>query len=38
MAGKIRVEGDMSKLVALQNQKPDPRAEQVLNQLKAITS
>ena len=38
MAGEIRVEGDMSKLVGLQNQKPDPRAEQVLSQLKLITS
>ena len=38
MAGKIKVECDMSKLVALQNQKPDPRAAEVLEQLKAITA
>ena len=38
MAGKIKVEGDMAKLVALQNQKPDPRAEDVLAQLRAITA
>ena len=38
MAGKIRVEGDMSKLVALQNQEPDPRADAVIAALRAITA
>jgi hypothetical protein len=37
MAGKIRVEGDMSKLVALQNQAPDPRADAVIAALREIT-
>ncbi|MBU6233867.1 MAG: SCP2 sterol-binding domain-containing protein [Acidobacteria bacterium] len=38
MAGKIRVEGDMSKLVALQNQAPDPRADAVIAALRDITA
>ena len=38
MAGKIKVEGDMSKLVALQNTSPDPRAEEILGHLRAMTS
>ena len=38
MAGKIKVEGDMSKLVALQNQPPDPRGEEVLAKLRALTA
>jgi len=38
MAGKIRVEGDMTKLVALQTTTPDPRTHETLEQLRAITS
>jgi hypothetical protein len=38
MNGKIKVEGDMAKLVALQNQAPDPRAQDVLDRLRALTA
>lgn len=37
MAGKIRVEGDMAKLMALQAITPDPRAQLVAERLKEIT-
>jgi hypothetical protein len=38
MAGKIRVEGDMSKLVALQNVSPDERAHEAVAKLRALTA
>lgn len=38
MAGKIRIEGDMAKLMALQATPPDPTAQSLAQQLKAITS
>ena len=38
MAGKVRIEGDMSKLVAMQSTPPDPVSEGVINQLRAITA
>ncbi len=37
MAGKIKVEGDMSKLMAMQAQAPDAAAEEVAERVKAIT-
>jgi hypothetical protein len=38
MAGKVRVEGDMSKLVALQGAAPDPASEGVVLRLREITA
>lgn len=38
MAGKIRVEGDMAKLMAMQATPPDPTAQEVANRLRAITA
>jgi putative sterol carrier protein len=38
MAGKIKVEGDMSKLMALQTAAPDPSAQQLAQRLKDITA
>ena len=38
LAGKIRVEGDMSRLVALQSTRLDDRSEQVVRRLRAITA
>ncbi len=38
MAGKVRVEGDMAKLVALQNAPRDARSEAVIERLRAITA
>ncbi len=37
MAGRIRVEGDMSKLMALQGATPDPTAIDVATRLREIT-
>ncbi|HMK99486.1 MAG TPA: SCP2 sterol-binding domain-containing protein [Acidimicrobiales bacterium] len=37
MAGKIRVEGDMAKLMAMQATPPDPTAAEVASRLRAIT-
>jgi putative sterol carrier protein len=39
MAGKIRVQGDMTKLMALQGQagEPDPAAAEAADRIKAIT-
>ena len=37
MAGKIRVEGDMAKLMAIQSAPPDTRAEAMAERLRAIT-
>ncbi|MEI8127551.1 MAG: hypothetical protein WCG86_07040 [Actinomycetota bacterium] len=36
--GKIKVEGDMSKLIALQNTPPSPRAQVLLLELRALTA
>ena len=38
MNGKVRIEGDMSKLVAMQSTPPDPVSERVIDQLRAITA
>ena len=38
MAGKIRVEGDMAKLMAMQATPPDARAAEVASRLRAITA
>jgi putative sterol carrier protein len=38
MAGKIRVEGDMAKLMAMQATPPDPTAQEVAERLRAITA
>jgi hypothetical protein len=38
MAGKIKIEGDMSKLLALQQAPADPVAVQVAERMKAITA
>ena len=37
MAGKIKVQGDMTKMMALQSQAPDPAAEQIAARIKEIT-
>jgi SCP-2 sterol transfer family len=37
MAGRIKVEGDMSKLMALQGAAPDPTAVEVATRLREIT-
>jgi hypothetical protein len=37
MAGKIKVEGDMAKLMALQTVTPDPTTQKVAQELKDIT-
>jgi putative sterol carrier protein len=37
MAGKIKVQGDMTKLMAMQQGPPDPTAEQVAAKIKEIT-
>ncbi len=37
MAGRIRVEGDMAKLMAIQTGSPDPRAEEMAERLRSIT-
>ena len=38
MAGKVRVEGDMAKLMMMQGAPPDPAAQEVANRLREITS
>lgn len=38
MAGRIKIEGDMSKLLALQQAPSDPVAAQVAERMKAITA
>jgi putative sterol carrier protein len=38
MAGKIKVEGDMAKLMAMQAAPPDATAQEVANRLRAITA
>ena len=37
MAGKIKVQGDMTKLMAMQSQAPDPTAQKVAERIKEIT-
>jgi putative sterol carrier protein len=37
MAGKIKVQGDMTKLMAMQQGAPDPVAEEVAAKIKEIT-
>ena len=37
MAGKIKVQGDMTKLMAMQQGPPDPTAQQVAEKIKEIT-
>ncbi|MCU1452366.1 MAG: hypothetical protein JWN46_512 [Acidimicrobiales bacterium] len=37
MAGKIKVQGDMTKLMAMQQGAPDPTAQQVAAKIKEIT-
>ena len=38
MAGKVKVQGDMTKLMAMQAQAPDPAAAAVAQQIKEITA
>ena len=37
MAGKIKVQGDMTKLMAMQQSGPDPVAAEVAEKIKAVT-
>ena len=37
MAGKIKVQGDMTKLMAMQQTTPDPIAAEIAEKIKAIT-
>lgn len=37
MAGKIKVQGDMTKLMAMQSAAPDPVAQEIAERLNAIT-
>lgn len=37
MAGKIKVQGDMTKLMAMQSAPPDPNAQAVADRIKEIT-
>ncbi|MBA3281020.1 MAG: SCP2 sterol-binding domain-containing protein [Acidimicrobiia bacterium] len=37
MAGKIKVQGDMTKLMAMQSASPDPVAAEIAEKIKAIT-
>ena len=37
MAGKVRVDGDMAKLLALQGAPPDATAADLASQIRAIT-
>ena len=38
MAGKIKVQGDMTKLMAMQGGTPDPNAQKVADAIKEITA
>ena len=38
MAGKVKVQGDMTKLMAMQQGTPDPAAQQVAEKIKEITA
>jgi hypothetical protein len=37
MSGKVKVQGDMSKLMAMQQGAPDPKAAEIAERIKAIT-
>ena len=37
MAGKIKVQGDMTKLMAMQSASPDPVAQEIAGRMQAIT-
>ena len=38
MAGKIKVEGDMTKMMALQQGTPDPAAQEMAERIKEMTA
>ena len=38
MAGKIKVQGDMTKLMAMQQTSPDPKAQELAEKIKGITA
>jgi len=38
MAGKVKVQGDMTKLMAMQQGSPDPAAQEMAEKIKAITA
>jgi putative sterol carrier protein len=38
MAGKVKVQGDMTKLMAMQQQAPDPNAQKIAQALQEITN
>lgn len=38
MGGKIRIEGDMAKLMALQGSSPDPEAIELAEKIRALTN
>ena len=38
MAGKIKVQGDMTKLMAMQQTSPDPKAQELAEKIKEITA
>ena len=38
MAGKVKVQGDMTKLMAMQQQAPDPNAQKIAQALQDITN
>ena len=37
MSGKIKVQGDMAKLMAMQQGAPDPKAAEIAARIQAIT-
>ena len=38
MSGKIKVQGDMTKLMAMQQTSPDPKAQELAEKIKGITA
>jgi putative sterol carrier protein len=38
MAGKVKVQGDMTKLMAMQQQAPDPNAQALADKIKEMTA
>ena len=38
MAGKVKVQGDMTKLMAMQQTAPDPAAQALADKIKEITA
>ncbi len=38
MAGKVKVQGDMTKLMAMQQGSPDPAAQEMAEKIKSITA